>query len=47
MKRLSKNEWLHIESGEIINSAKMKCGDTVQLVCGIDVIKTPCGLEIL
>ena len=47
MKRLKKDVWLHVDSGEIITTDKMDYGDTKQLVCGLIVIKTPFGVETL
>lgn len=47
MKRLRHNVYLHIDSGEIVKSDKMQYGDTKQLCCGLIVIKTPYGLELL
>lgn len=47
MKRLKKDTYLHIDSGEIIKTDKLDYGDTIELVCGVTVIKTPFGVEIL
>ena len=47
MKRLKKDVYLHVESGEIVRTDKMDYGDIVKLICGETAIKTPFGLELL
>ena len=45
--KMKKDVYVHYDSGEIIKTEEMEYGDTYELCCGLTVIKTPYGLEIL